>query len=118
MRKSISSFWVSLPGYRPHASTIHEWNVGQSLKNPYVTPYYLMRRAYRPHGDGSYSHGIMALNLLIRLDYAVADWLGLYGFIHQFDTANSDGRDALDANTNPESLKDLTIFGVGAMVKF
>ena len=43
-----------------------------------------------PHGDGSYSHGIMALNLLIRLDYAVADWLGLYGFIHQFDTVNSD----------------------------
>ena len=155
--------WVTLPGYRPHANTIHEWNVGQSLKNPYVTPYYLLRRAYRPnggwcywdvgltrcwelcdrltltatafaelgdarhlhsqygpnpHGDGSYSHGIMALNLLLRLDYAVTDWLGLYGFIHQFDTVNADGRDALDANTNPESLKDLTMFGVGAMVKF
>lgn len=54
MRKSISSFWVSLPGYRPHASTIHEWNVGQSLKNPYVTPYYLMRRAYRPNGGWCY----------------------------------------------------------------
>lgn len=155
--------WVTLPGYRPHANTIHEWNVGQSLKNPYVTPYYLLRRAYRPnggwcywdvgltrswelcdrltltatafaelgdarhlrsqygpnpHGDGSYSHGIMALNLLLRLDYAVTDWLGVYGFIHQFDTVNADGRDALDANTNPESLKDLTMFGVGAMVKF
>ena len=155
--------WVTLPGYHPHAETVYEWNAGQSLKNPYVTPYYLMRRAYRPndgwcywdvgltrswelvdrltltatafaelgdarhlrsqygpnpHGDGSYSHGIMALNLLVRLDYAVADWLGVYGFVHQFDTVNADGRDALDANTAPESLKDLTIFGVGVAVKF
>ena len=154
--------WVTLPGYHPHAETIYEWNFSQRLKNPYVTPYYLMRRAYHPYdwcywdvgltrgwelvdrltmtvtlfgefgnsrhfmsqygphpgGDGSYANGLMALNLLVRFDYAVTDWLGLFAFVHQFDVVCEDARDALDANTNPESLKDLTIFGVGAMVKF
>lgn len=43
---TIAKKWVTLPGYRPHANTISEWNVSQSLKNPYVTPYYLLRRAY------------------------------------------------------------------------
>ena len=40
--------WVTLPGYRPHANTMKELNVWQSLKNPYVTPYYLLRWFYRP----------------------------------------------------------------------
>ena len=43
---TVAKKWVTLPGYRPHASTISEWNVSQALKNPYVTPYYLLRRAY------------------------------------------------------------------------
>lgn len=154
--------WVTLPGYHPHAGTVYEWNLGQALKNPFVTPYYLMRRAcypvdwcywdvglnrawelaehltmtvtlfgelgnsrhflsqYGPHpgGDGGYSNGLMALNLLVRMDYAVTDWLGLFAFVHQFDVVSGDARDALDADTNPESLKDLTIFGVGFTLKF
>lgn len=159
----VGPHWVTLPGYRPHASTIHEWNLGQALRNPYVTPYYLLRRAYRPndgwcyweagltrawaiddrltltasgfaelgdghhfaaqygpnpHGDGSYAHGLMTLNLVLRLDCALTDHLGLFAFVHQFDVTSGDARDALDANTNPESLKDLTIFGVGVTAKF
>ena len=154
--------WVTLPGYHPHAETVYEWNLGQSLKNPYVTPYYLMRRAYypcdwcywdvgltrgwelvdrltmtvtlfgefgnsrhfmaqygpHPGGDGGYSNGLMALNLTVRFDYALTDWLGLFAFVHQFDVVSEDARDALDANTNPESLKDLTMFGIGVAVKF
>lgn len=159
---TIGPKWVTLPGYSPHASTIHEWNLGQALKNPYVTPYYLMRRAYRPGdwcywdvgltrswklieglmltvtgfgelgdsrhfmaqygphpgGSGRYSNGLMALNLMVRLDYSVTDVLGLFAFVHQFDVVSSDARDALDANTRPESLKDLTRFGVGLTLKF
>ena len=46
---TVAKKWVTLPGYRPHANTISEWNVSQALKNPYVTPYYLLRRAY--HGQ-------------------------------------------------------------------
>lgn len=154
--------WVTLPGYHPHAETVYELNLMQALKNPYVTPYYLMRRAYypvdwcywdvgltrsfellerltltltafgefgnsrhfisqygpHPGGDGGYANGLMALNLMVRFDYAVTDWLGLFAFVHQFDVVSDDARAALDANTNPESLKDLTIFGIGFALKF
>lgn len=158
---TVAKKWVTLPGYRPHASTISEWNVSQALKNPYVTPYYLLRRAYHgqhwcywevgltrswkfledftftatvfgelgdsrhfaaqyganPHG-GRYSDGLMALNLMLRLDYAVTEWLGVFAFVHQFDVVSSDARDALDASTTPESRKDLTIGGVGITLNF
>lgn len=159
---TVAKKWVTLPGYRPHASTISEWNVSQSLKNPYVTPYYLLRRAYNgqkwcywdvgltrswkflddftftatafgelgdsrhftaqyganPHGDGRYSSGLMALNLMVRLDYALTEWLGVYAFVHQFDVVSSDARDALDNDKSPQSRKDMTIFGVGMAVNF
>lgn len=159
---SVAKKWVTLPGYRPHASTISEWNFSQSLKNPYVTPYYLMRRAYNgqkwcywdvgltrswkfledftftatafgelgnsrhfasqyganPHGNGRYSNGLMALNLLLRLDYTVTEHFGLFAFIHQFDVVSSDARAALDVDASPQSRKDMTIFGVGMAVNF
>ena len=159
---TVAKKWVTLPGYRPHANTISEWNISQSLKNPYVTPYYLLRRAYKgqkwcywdvgltrawkflddftftatafgelgdsdhfmaqyganPHGDGRYSSGLMALNLLVRIDYALTDWLGVYAFVHQFNVVSSDARDALDRDTSPQSRKDMTIFGVGMAVNF
>lgn len=160
---TVAKKWVTLPGYRPHASSISEWNVSQSLRNPYVTPYYLLRRAV--HGqewcywdvglerawsltdsltltarvfgelgdarhfraqyganpnaaDGRYSHGLMALNLLLRLDYAVTDWLSVFAFVHQFDVVQADARDALDASSAPETVKDLTIGGVGFTLRF
>ena len=159
---NVGPKWVTLPGYRPHANTISEWNVWQSLKNPYVTPYYLLRRAYHgqkwcywdvgltrsckflddftftatafcefgdsrhfaaqygpsPHGDGSYSDGLMALNLMLRLDYALTEWMGIFAFVHQFDVVSDDARDALDQDTSPQSRKDMTIFGVGMSVNF
>ena len=71
-----------------------------------------------PHGSGRYSDGLMALNLMLRLDYAVTEWLGVFAFVHQFDVVSSDARDALDASTTPESRKDLTIGGVGITLKF
>lgn len=159
---TVAKKWVTLPGYRPHANTISEWNVSQSLKNPYVTPYYLLRRAYNgqhwcywevgltrswkfledftftatvfgelgdsrhfaaqyganPHGSGRYSDGLMALNLMLRLDYAVTEWLGVFAFVHQFDVVSSDARDALDNDKSPQSRKDLTIGGVGVALNF
>jgi len=159
---TVAKKWVTLPGYRPHASTISEWNVSQALKNPYVTPYYLLRRAYNgqkwcywdvgltrswkflddftftatvfgelgdsrhfaaqyganPRGSGRYSDGLMALNLMLRLDYAISENFGLFAFVHQFDVVSSDARAALDASTTPESRKDLTIGGVGITLNF
>ena len=136
--------------------------MGESLSNPYVTPYYLLRRAYHgqqwcywevgltrswkflddftftatvfgelgdsrhfaaqygenPNGDGRYSNGLMALNLRLRLDYAMTKYVGLFVYVHQFDVVSSDARDALDASSAPEALKDLTMGGVGITVKF
>lgn len=153
--------WVTLPGYHPHAATMYEWDFWQSLKNPYVTPYYLLRRFYyhddmtywevgltrawelcdsltlttsffgelgnsrhfraqygpNPNGKG-YSNGLMSLNLMVRLDYALTDWVGLYAFVHQFDVVSGDARDALDASRAPEAHKDFTIFGVGITLNF
>ena len=160
---SFGPKWVTLPGYHPHAETIYEWNLYQALENPYVTPYYLMRRAHYPvdwcywdvglkrsweicdaltltvvafgefgnsrhfraqyganpnDAGGGYSNGLMALNLMVRLDYALTDWLSLFAFVHQFDVVSGDARDALDRSTAPETVKDLTIGGVGIAVKF
>lgn len=159
---SIGPKWVTLPGYHPHATTMDELDLRQSLNNPYLTPYYLMRRfvhptdmcywdvgvtrswdlmerltmsitafaefgnsrhlmaqyGHHPSGDGHFTNGLMALNLLVRIDYALTDAIGIYAFVHQFNTANEDARAALDADLRPESLKDLTMFGVGITVKF
>jgi len=155
--------WVTLPGYRPHAHTINEWNVSQALENPYVTPYYLLRYAYHGQkwaywdvglrrswevyerltllvaafgefGDarqfaaqygpnvhsatGDYSAGLMALNLMVRLDYAMTDWFGLFAFFHQFDVVDGDARETLDRSSAPEAKKDWPMFGVGVAMTF
>lgn len=162
LKTTIAKKWVTLPGYRPHAHSISEWNVSQALENPFVTPYYLLRRAYggqqwcywdvglkrswelldkltftvnvfgelgdsrhfaaqygaNPNGNGRYSDGLMALNLILRLDYMLTENVGLFAFVHQFNVVSSDARDALDASNTPESLKDLTIGGVGVSFSF
>ena len=162
LETSIAKKWVVLPGYRPHVHSFSEWDISQSLKNPYVTPYYLLRRAYHgqqwcywdvgltrswkfledftftatffgefgdsrhfaaqyganPHGNGRYSDGLMALNLLLRLDYAVTENFGIFAFVHQFDVVSSDARAALGASSKPETVKDLTIGGIGVQLNF
>ena len=162
LETTIAKKWVVLPGYRPHVHSFSEWDISQSLKNPYVTPYYLLRRAYHgqqwcywdvgltrswkfledftftatffgefgdsrhfaaqyganPHGNGRYSDGLMALNLLLRLDYAVAENFGIFAFVHQFDVVSSDARAALGASSKPETVKDLTIGGIGVQLNF
>ena len=162
LETTIAKKWVVLPGYRPHVHSFSEWDISQSLKNPYVTPYYLMRRAYHgqqwcywevgltrswkfledftftatffgefgdsrhfaaqyganPHGNGRYSDGLMALNLLLRLDYAVTENFGIFAFVHQFDVVSSDARAALGASSKPETVKDLTIGGIGVQLNF
>jgi hypothetical protein len=161
LETTIAKKWVVLPGYRPHLNSFSEWDVSQSLKNPYVTPYYLMRRAYHgqqwcywevgltrswkflddftftatffgdlgdsrhfasqyganPHG-GRYSDGLMALNLILRLDYAVTENFGIFAFVHQFDVVSSDARAALGASSRPETVKDITIGCIGVELNF
>lgn len=47
--------WITLEGYTAAAratksnASVNEWRLTQSLENPYVTPYYLLRRGYHPN---------------------------------------------------------------------
>lgn len=47
--------WITLNGYRPEYrarktdATISEWRFEQALRNPYVTPFYLLRRGIHPN---------------------------------------------------------------------
>ena len=75
-------------------------------------------RANPNSGNGRYSGGLMDLNLILRLDYALTDWLGIFAFVHQFDIVSDDARDALDRSSAPEAIKDLTIGGVGFPLNF
>lgn len=159
----IARQWVTLPGYFPDAGTVLEWHVGQALSNPFVTPYYLLRRATDPvqwcywqigakrtfaltddlsltvdfFGDcgdarhfrdqygpkpedpqSRYHGGLMALNLVLRLDYAITDNVGIFAFVHQFDITDADSRDTVKESHAAESKRDLTMCGVGMAVKF
>lgn len=162
----VARQWVTLPGYFPDCKTILEWHVSQALVNPYVTPYYLLRRATEPQtwcywqigarhtfaldalakdlsftvnffgdcGDARhylsqygakpddpesrYHGGLMALNLVFRLDYKLCENCGLFAYVQQFDIVDDDARDTVKASTAAESKRDLTIGGVGVAVSF
>lgn len=60
----------------------------------------------------------MALNLILRLDYAVTENFGIFAFVHQFDVVSSDARATLGASSRPETVKDITIGGVGISLNF
>ncbi len=55
LTSEILKDWITLEGYteRYRASktnaSINEWRFSQSLNNPYVTPFYLLRRAFHPN---------------------------------------------------------------------
>jgi len=48
-------YWVMLPGYtapyraKKTDAMINEWRALQSLENPYLTPFYLLRRGFHPN---------------------------------------------------------------------
>ena len=60
----------------------------------------------------------MALNLILRLDYAITDYLSVYAFVWQFDVVSDDARDTLKAAKVPEARRDLTVGGVGLSLNF
>lgn len=51
----VMRYWIGLPGYlEPYRSrklnaTLAEWRLSNSLRNPYVTPFYLLRRGCHPY---------------------------------------------------------------------
>lgn len=68
--------------------------------------------------DGSFSPGLMAMNLMLSAEYALTKWMSLTAFIQEFITLNGDGRDALDRLLTKNTVKEMTIFGVGLKFSF
>lgn len=49
LSSDVMSTWVMLPGYTDGLDhTTHEWRCGQRLENPWITPFYLVRRSVHP----------------------------------------------------------------------
>ena len=159
---TVAKKWVTLPGYRPHASTISEWNFSQALKNPYVTPWCLIRRGTHPndwtyyrvgaqHGfslmDGltltpifyaelgderhfnrrygqnvrgrSYHSGPQSLVAQLELAWKVRDWISVTATLTQFGLVSEDARASIMENgSRGQRRRDLTIFGLGVVMKF
>ena len=60
----------------------------------------------------------MALNLVLRLDYALTENWSLFTYVQQFDIVDADAREAVKASPAPEAKRDLTLFGVGMALAF
>ena len=71
----------------------------------------------RPGGE-AYHSGLQALNLVLRLDYKITEYLGIYAFVWQFDLVSDAARDAVKASSAPEAKRDITVFGVGVSLNF
>ncbi len=73
----------------------------------------------KPSDPGSsYRGGLQALNLVFRLDYRLAEHIGIFGFLGQFSLVSDDARDSVKAARGPEMRRDLTYVGVGVSVDF
>ena len=73
----------------------------------------------KPGEPGSHYHGgLQALNLVLRLDYSITDYLGIYAFVWQFDIVPDDARDAVKESKAHESRRDLTVGGIGISLNF
>lgn len=70
------------------------------------------------HEESNYHGGIHALNLVLRLDYALTEYLGIYAFVGQFSLVSQDARDAVGASTAKEAKRDLTYGGIGIKFDF
>ncbi len=81
--------------------------------------HFLSQYGPKPGEPGSRYHGgLQALNLVLRLDYKLTDYIGLYAFVWQFDLVSDDARDAVKSAHARESRRDITVGGVGISVNF
>ncbi len=77
--------WVTLPGYHANLATRREWHVAQELRNPYITPYFLLRRSYGPAQWCYWRVGVLRrFDLSERLSFVV-DGFGELGDNRLFD---------------------------------
>ena len=76
---------------------------------------------YGPKGTkpgASYHGGLQALNLVLRLDYRLAEHVGVFAFVGQFCLVSDEARSAVKSMKIPEARRDLTFGGVGISLDF
>jgi len=66
----------------------------------------------------NYHGGLQALNLVLRLDYRLAEHIGLFTFVGQFCLVSDEARSAVKSMKIPEARRDLTYGGVGLALDF
>ena len=66
----------------------------------------------------NYHGGLQALNLVLRLDYRLAEHIGLFAFVGQFCLVSDEARSAVKSMKIPEARRDLTYGGVGLALDF
>ena len=68
---------------------------------------------------GARYHGVFKdFTFMARLDYALVEHVNLFAFVGQFCLLSSEARDAIGAQTGPESRRDITFGGVGIALDF
>ena len=65
-----------------------------------------------------YRGGFKDFTFITRLDYALIEHVNLFAFVGQFCLLSSEARDAIGAQTGPESRRDITFGGVGVALDF
>jgi len=66
----------------------------------------------------SYRGGLQALDLILRLDYRLAEHIGLFAFVGQFCLVSDEALSAVKSMKIPEARRDLTYGGVGLALDF
>jgi len=71
--------WVAFPGYKNGVPTTSEWHASQALANPYVSPYYYLRRSYDPRRWCYWKVGLMRIFPIVQRVSLTVDFFGDLG---------------------------------------
>jgi hypothetical protein len=76
-----------------------------------------VQRYGKREGGGNYRTGPQALNIVLRFDYRLTDWLKLYASVTQFDIVSSQARHNT-SGFGPVAKRDIAYFTVGVSVTY
>lgn len=75
----VGKLWVTNPGVRHNAHSLIDWQVFQSLRNPYITPYWKLRYIRRPYHAAYWCVGALhEFGITDNLSFTV-DFFGDFG---------------------------------------
>lgn len=68
--------------------------------------------------SSNYHGGIQSLNVVVRLDYAVTDWMKVFAFVGEYSMIDEAGRRAVKARRDLDGIRDIAYGGCGLSVTF